>query len=84
MAKDKVLQLAQCKEPIEAAVGFEVALGEVIGHYMTQGLSVSNAVGVLACVTSEITLSFNLQRGLVDQRIAGVVNAGPAGGTANG
>lgn len=69
MAKDKLLQLAECKTPIEAAVAFEIAIAEAISHYMGQGLTVSNAVGVLTCVTSEITLSFNLNKGMVDKRI---------------
>ena len=73
MAKDKLLQLAECKTPIEAAVAFELALGEAISHYMGQGLTVSNVVGVLTCVTSEITLSFNMQKGMIDNRIKQVV-----------
>ena len=64
--------MGECKTPVEAAVGFEISLGEVLSHYLKQGLSVSNAVGVLTCVTSEITLSFNMQKGLIDQRIAKV------------
>lgn len=63
----KTLQMGACGTPTEAAVSLEVAIGEVIGHYMGQGLSVSNAVGVLTCVASEITLSFNVQKGLIER-----------------
>lgn len=75
MPENKLIQLGPCIDPTDAAVQFELALTEILNHYMQNGLQVANAVGVLECVKSEMTVSFYAAKGGIDKRIKEVTNA---------
>lgn len=71
-----LLRLGSSSNPTDAAVHFEQALAEILQHYSTQGLSVSNAVGVMQCVQSDMCLSFSVARGTIDPRIKNLIRNG--------
>jgi hypothetical protein len=49
---------ATAQQSVDAACVFEEELKQVLGKCMQQGLSVSNAVGVLALVQMEVSQAF--------------------------
>jgi len=60
---DTVKHQAEAQVGLLAAVNFEKAIKQVFDTYIKQGLTVSQAAGVLSLVKTEIEMSFFLRTG---------------------
>ena len=68
------------KNGLDAAIGFETAIKDVCSEYMAQGLTVTQASGVLSLVKTEIEVSFFFRYGPLKEVIREVVFSTEVGG----
>lgn len=64
---------SEAQRSVDAAVGFEMAVKQVLDHYMKDGLTVSQASGVLSLVKTEVEMSFFIKAGAFDGDIRNTV-----------
>lgn len=64
----KMIQLCEneSRDPTQAALGLEIAMREVLTHYMAQGLTVTGAVGTLELCKLDIANQF-FQKSAVEE-----------------
>ena len=60
----RIANLHNANNRMDMAVGFELALKQLISEYQKQGLTVTNAVGTLALIQMEISTAFITNVGL--------------------
>lgn len=73
MSEEDGNKKSEAQRSVDAAVGFEMAVKQVLDHYMKDGLTVSQASGVLSLVKTEVEMSFFIKTGAFDGDIRNTV-----------